>query len=381
MQTKVLTIIFADMVGSTDIGAGLRRGENVALSYAVRNIYEPIISEYGGRVVKRMGDGFMAVFDSPTNAVLAGRKFQDTISGFKFSGQNISLAFRVGINTGEVGVDDQDDIFGEAVNLAARIESVGKPGAVYLSVATYHAMNKAEIDAQEVGKFKLKGIKDKIAVYKLTGLEHLEAKCIKNNKKSVGTIVRANKMPLIVTAVIIVIAVIAALLITQVDWEAADDETAAIAEVDTDDNEGVVMERLDAGDEITSMHQGKWYRYILEDMEIMEENRNDFYARVGSRLYGPVGYVRDSNDKVLGILVGQEPSFLNAGIHADEVVIGTSTSVSAETLRASPREGHLMYVVETGPASSNPRLRITGRLVEVQECFGGRIVGSHWTLR
>lgn len=169
-MNKTVTILFADMVQSTERIVKSKRGEDLDTVQQVKNIYQPIVDKFKGRIVKNIGDGFMSVFDSPTDAVLTGKEFQLCLSEHNKANPEDRFLFRLGLNTGEVSVDDSGDVFGEPVNVASRIESICNPGGVYLSTSTFHAMNKAEITTREVGFKKLKGIPAKIQIYKVDGL-------------------------------------------------------------------------------------------------------------------------------------------------------------------------------------------------------------------
>lgn len=168
METKNLTILFADLVGSTEMSMTFKRGEDLKLKTQLKNIFNETITNFGGKLIKTIGDGYLIVFDSPTDGVLCGMKIQDNIKQWaEKEFPSMMIKFRIGIHTGEVSIDEDGDIFGAAANIASRIETCSEPGRVFISSSTYQAMNKAEINAFWMGGRELKGVNEKIGVYKV----------------------------------------------------------------------------------------------------------------------------------------------------------------------------------------------------------------------
>lgn len=159
-KTKIVAIMFTDMKGFTTRTSLETREEIQSLLELQDEIVRPILAEYGGEVVKTIGDAYLVIFDSPTNAVLCGVKIQEAI---KECGK---FELRIAINQGEVNVRD-NDVFGEPVNIASRIESISEAGEVYFTEAVYLAMNKNEVPTAEIGYRYLKGIADQVKVYKV----------------------------------------------------------------------------------------------------------------------------------------------------------------------------------------------------------------------
>lgn len=159
-KTKIVAIMFTDMKGFTTRTSLESREEIQSLLELQDEIVRPILARYGGEVVKTIGDAYLVIFDSPTNAVLCGVKVQEAV---KECGK---FELRIAINQGEVNVRD-NDVFGEPVNIASRIESIAEPGKVYFTEAVYLAMNKNEVPTAEIGYRYLKGIADQVKVYKV----------------------------------------------------------------------------------------------------------------------------------------------------------------------------------------------------------------------
>jgi TolB-like protein/TM2 domain-containing membrane protein YozV len=127
---------------------------------------EPAIAEHGGRVVKNTGDGFLAEFPSAVEAVRAAMQFQNRIYELTVDdAKDRRIAFRVGINIGDVIVEAHD-IFGDGVNIAARLESIAEPGGICISSAAYDQVRgKVGVEFADLGEQNLKNIARPIRVY------------------------------------------------------------------------------------------------------------------------------------------------------------------------------------------------------------------------
>ena len=118
-----------------------------------------MIAEHGGRIVKNTGDGFLAEFPSAVEAVRAAVQFQTRIKELTLSeAEDRRIAFRVGINIGDVIVEPHD-VFGDGVNIAARLESIAEPGGICISSSAYdHVRGKVGVEFADLGEQKLKNI-------------------------------------------------------------------------------------------------------------------------------------------------------------------------------------------------------------------------------
>jgi class 3 adenylate cyclase len=167
MHTKNLTVMFVDMKGFTCLMASYSRKQVSYLLHTLEEIIRPTVEEFKGQVIKALGDGYIVIFDSPTNAVLCGLKIQEAVSNHNaVSPSTEFFELRMAVHLGEVTLRN-GDIFGEPVNLASRIEKVAEPGEVYLTEAVFLAMNQNEVPVKKVGRGKLKGMAGNIEVYKV----------------------------------------------------------------------------------------------------------------------------------------------------------------------------------------------------------------------
>ncbi|WP_223646173.1 adenylate/guanylate cyclase domain-containing protein [Corallococcus sp. EGB] len=167
MKTANLAIVFTDIKGFTERTSRQTLEENQQLLQVHEALLAPLFKAFGGRIIKSIGDAFLVTFESPTQAVLSGIAIQDRL--WHHNRQLLEddqIHVRVAVNVGEVRVEN-NDIFGEPVNIAARVEGITEADEVYFTEAVYLSMNKAEVPSQEVGAFELKGIPGKIRVFRV----------------------------------------------------------------------------------------------------------------------------------------------------------------------------------------------------------------------
>src|SRR4029453_5188384 len=127
---------------------------------------EPAIAEHGGRIVKNTGDGFLAEFSSGGEAVRATIQFQTRIKELTTGdAEERRIAFRVGVNIGDEIVEPHD-IFGDGVNIAARLEGVAEPGGIFISSSAYdQVQGKVGIEFADLGEQSLKNIARPVRAY------------------------------------------------------------------------------------------------------------------------------------------------------------------------------------------------------------------------
>lgn len=160
-QTRQLAaIMFTDIVGYTVL-----MGKDEAKAFAMldknRGIQRLIIEQYNGRWIKELGDGVMSSFNSVSDAVNAAIKIQQTCNRAK------EFQLRVGIHQGEV-VFENDDVFGDGVNIAARIQAIATPGGIWVSEAVNHNLsNKIDIETEFVKTEQLKNVKEPVRIYQV----------------------------------------------------------------------------------------------------------------------------------------------------------------------------------------------------------------------
>jgi class 3 adenylate cyclase len=156
----------ADVVGYSRLMHNDEEATHARLTALLTDVVDPAIAEHGGRIVKHTGDGFLAEFPSAVEAVRAARHFQNSIRDLTADdAEDRRLAFRVGINIGDVIVEAHD-IFGDGVNIAARLEGIAKPGGICISSAAYDQVRgKVDINVADLGEQNLKNIARPVRTY------------------------------------------------------------------------------------------------------------------------------------------------------------------------------------------------------------------------
>jgi adenylate cyclase len=130
-QTRRLAaILAADVAGYSGLMGADEEGTHERLKAHLRELVEPKIGEHRGRTVKSTGDGFLAEFVSVVDAVRCAAELQRGMAGRNADiPEDKRIAFRVGINLGDV-IAEEHDIFGDGVNVAARLEALAEPGGI-----------------------------------------------------------------------------------------------------------------------------------------------------------------------------------------------------------------------------------------------------------
>lgn len=157
---QLAAIMFTDIVGYTSL---MGNDEQKAFEFLKKNreIQRPIIAQYSGRWIKELGDGVMASFNTVSDAVNAAVKIQEACEAAG------DFQLRIGINLGEV-IFEADDVFGDGVNIAARIQSAAMPGSIFISESVYHnVVNKKDIRTRFVKEEVLKNVKKPVRMYEI----------------------------------------------------------------------------------------------------------------------------------------------------------------------------------------------------------------------
>ncbi|MGY4400801.1 TolB-like protein/tetratricopeptide (TPR) repeat protein [Bradyrhizobium sp. USDA 3315] len=159
-------ILAADVAGYSRLMHDAEEPTHAKLTALLADAVVPAIAGHGGRIVKNTGDGFLAEFPSAVRAVRAAVQFQTCIKEAAVSEvEDRRIAFRVGINIGDVIVEPHD-IFGDGVNIAARLESIAEPGGIFISSAVYdQVQGKVRVAFVDLGEHSLKNIARPVRVY------------------------------------------------------------------------------------------------------------------------------------------------------------------------------------------------------------------------
>ena len=167
-ERRLAAIVVADVVGFSRLMAEDEDGTLSALR-AHRNITDPVILNHGGRIVKTTGDGLLMEYPSAVAALTASIEIQQVMADRNAAiPQARRMLFRLGINVGDVIVDESGDIFGDGVNVAARLEAIAAPGGIALSNAVREAVaGKIEAEFSDAGERELKNIPRPVRVWRL----------------------------------------------------------------------------------------------------------------------------------------------------------------------------------------------------------------------
>lgn len=170
MERRLAAIVAADVVGYSRLMGKNEADTHAAVNAHFRNIFDPKVQAFKGRTVKLMGDGILMEFPSAVQAVAFAVDVQNAVHE---ANQDIpedrQIVFRIGINVGDIIFED-DDIFGDGVNIAARLEGVADPGGVCIS-GTVHdqVLGKLPEEFAFIGHQTLKNIAEPVRAYRTLG--------------------------------------------------------------------------------------------------------------------------------------------------------------------------------------------------------------------
>ena len=166
IERKLAAIMFTDIVGFTKI---MGDDETTALNILEnqQSLINPIVEERKGTIIKKMGDGLLIEFPSTVEAVECATQMQDSIKSNNTSDDNIEFHIRIGIHLGDIVILG-DDILGDGVNIASRIEPLASPDGICITDAVYQSVkSKLKLDAKRIDEVDLKHIDEKYTIYKL----------------------------------------------------------------------------------------------------------------------------------------------------------------------------------------------------------------------
>src|SRR5215203_4780643 len=163
---RLAAILAADVVGFSSMMEKDEEGTASHVRAVRREVIEPKLSAHQGRLVKTTGDGFLIEFASPVEAVRCALSIQDSIA--ERGEANEGLKLRIGINLGDIIIEDDGDVFGDGVNVAARLEQMADPGGVLVSGKIYDEIEgKIDRAFEDRGEHALKNINRPVRAYAL----------------------------------------------------------------------------------------------------------------------------------------------------------------------------------------------------------------------
>jgi TolB-like protein/class 3 adenylate cyclase len=176
VERRLSAILAADVAGYSRLMHSDEEATHAKLTALLTDAVAPAIAEHGGSIVKNTGDGFLAEFPSSVEAVRAALQFQARINELAIPEvEGRRIAFRVGINIGDVIVEPHD-IFGDGVNIAARLESIAEPGGMCISASVYDQVRgKVGFEFADLGEQNLKNIARSVRAYAVVWNGHTPA--------------------------------------------------------------------------------------------------------------------------------------------------------------------------------------------------------------
>jgi len=170
MERRLAAILAADVVGYSRMMGADETVTLGAVKVCFNDQVEPSITAHEGRIVKRMGDGLLAEFASAVNAVTAAAAIQSAVEALgQGQPEDRRIRLRIGVNLGDIIVEE-GDIFGDGVNIAARLEGLGDAGGLCISGTVFDQVhNKTDLDFEDLGERQLKNISEPIRIYRLAG--------------------------------------------------------------------------------------------------------------------------------------------------------------------------------------------------------------------
>ena len=168
MARRLAAILAADVVGYSRLMAADEGGTHARLKALRQDFIEPRVAEHHGRVAKLMGDGALVEFGSVADAVECAAAIQKGIAEREAElPEEQRIAFRIGINFGDVIVEG-DDLYGDAVNIAARLEGIAEPGGICISAKVFDEVRrKPGLGFADLGGQRVKNIPEPIGAYRV----------------------------------------------------------------------------------------------------------------------------------------------------------------------------------------------------------------------
>ncbi|HTN54526.1 MAG TPA: adenylate/guanylate cyclase domain-containing protein [Anaeromyxobacter sp.] len=167
MRSESQVVMLTDIQGFTATTSRQTREENARMLALHDALVHPAIRAFGGRRVKTIGDAYLVLFAAPTEALLCAMAIQDRLWDY---GRRVAEAkriqIRIALSLGEVRIA-RDDVFGDAVNLAARVEEEAPAREIWFTEALYWTLDRSLVPFEEVGYRDLKGLPDKVRLFRV----------------------------------------------------------------------------------------------------------------------------------------------------------------------------------------------------------------------
>ena len=167
LRKRLLAILAADVAGYSRLMA-IDDQATVSMLDAARSVFRHQIGAHGGRVVDMAGDSVLAVFETATGAMSAALAVQRTLGGSSAdTSEELRLRFRIGIHVGDVIEKDDGSVYGDGVNIAARLEGLAEPGGLAVSQSVHGMVARsADAEFQDIGEQVVKNIVEPVRAFR-----------------------------------------------------------------------------------------------------------------------------------------------------------------------------------------------------------------------
>ncbi len=202
VERRLTTILATDVVGYSRLMAADEAGTLTSLKAIRRELIEPKTAEHHGRVVKLMDDGTLMEFGSVVDAVSFAVDVQQTMAERSAKvPEDRRITYRIGINIGDIIVEG-DDIYGDGVNVAARLEALAEAGGICVSRTVFnHVKGKVDLGFEDLGEQEVKNIPEPIQVFRVL----LDAPATDQGAVAVTTSKRSLRWPMVAGGLAVVV--------------------------------------------------------------------------------------------------------------------------------------------------------------------------------
>jgi class 3 adenylate cyclase len=168
MDRRLAAVMFADVVGYTRLVGEDEPGTLSALKSQLNEVVEPRILEHKGRIVRLIGDGILVEFPSVVEATACAFELQTALAQRNATvPPSRRLVYRIGINLGDIIIDGSD-LYGDGVNVAARLEAMADPGGIAISASVHEQVKgKLPLAWESMGFMRFKNVRERVGVYRL----------------------------------------------------------------------------------------------------------------------------------------------------------------------------------------------------------------------
>src|SRR5215831_9895136 len=184
-QRRLAALLAADVVGYSSMMQADEAGTLATLKALRTEILQPLVSKHHGRIIKVIGDGVLVEFASAVEAVSCAVALQEAMAVTnEATEESRRVVLRIGINLGDVMVEG-GDLYGDGVNIAARLESLAEPGGIYLAGSIYDQVKgKLKMTFEDFGRQVVKNIADPVHVYRIRPASPLELGHYRANREA-----------------------------------------------------------------------------------------------------------------------------------------------------------------------------------------------------